>query len=201
MNLNRILSTLLVTLFAAEPALAHSVSARFGELYSGLLHPLTTLAHLVPWLAMGLLGGFLEVRRSRWILIAFPLSVSTGVLLASVLPASVWVEGLNLASFVIVGVLVVVGRQLSFAQFATLTALFGVSHGVANGVAGLGGSGLVLYTMGVAIAAYLTITLTTALSHVLLERFGWGHIAVRAAGSWIVAIGLVFGGFTLLAGT
>jgi hydrogenase/urease accessory protein HupE len=61
-----------------EQAAAHLVSTRFGELYSGLLHPLTTLQHLVPWLALGLLGGLQAPRTARWALLAFPLAVLAG---------------------------------------------------------------------------------------------------------------------------
>ncbi len=185
-------------LIASEPAAAHSVSARFGELYSGLLHPLTTLVHLVPWLALGLLGGFIEPLKSRWVLVAFPASVAAGGLLAAVLPASGWVEALNLASFVVLGALVVLGRKLGFTVFAGLTVVFGLSHGFANNATSLAGGALLLYTLGLAAAAYMLIALTTAFSHALLERTRWGNVAVRAAGSWIVAIGLVFGGYTLL---
>jgi len=73
--------------FAAE---AHLVSTRFGELYSGLLHPLTTLLHLVPWACLGLLAGLQRAETSRWVPLAFPLAapVLTRILSTNVvLPA------------------------------------------------------------------------------------------------------------------
>ena len=182
-----------------ETASAHLVSTRFGELYSGLLHPLTALQHLVPWLGLGLLGGLLGSRISKWVLLAFPLSVGVGALLAGPLPAATAVDYLNLLSFVLLGLLVAVAVRLNRPTFLTLTVVFGLSHGFANGSPDLAGWPLLLYAFGVLLAAYLLIAIATAVAEVVAQRATWGKIAIRAAGSWIVAIGLVFSGYSLMA--
>jgi hydrogenase/urease accessory protein HupE len=183
---------------ATKPALAHSVSARFGELYSGLLHPLTTLIHLVPWIALGLLAGVLETSKARSVLYAFPAAVAAGALTASVLPDFGWVQTVNVMSFVVLGALVVLSRDLSLATFGSLTVVFGITHGFANNATDLSGGPLLLYVAGIALSAYLTVVLTTAIAHFLKQRTRWGNVAIRAAGSWIIAIGVVFGGYTLV---
>lgn len=180
-------------------AWAHSVSTRFGELYSGILHPLTTLRHLIPWLGLGLLGGMLNARTSRWVLVAFPAAVGVGTLLAAVLPELFFVDYFNLSSFVIIGIAVALAITLNAPVFIGFATLIGVSHGYANGNPEISGGGAqILYVLGVTAAAYLVVAVTTGLANALSNRASWGGVAVRAAGSWIVAVGLVFGGFTLL---
>ncbi len=183
-----------------EPASAHLVSTRFGELYSGLIHPLTALQHLVPWLGLGLLGGLLGNRTSRWVLLTFPLSAGAGALLAGGLPATAAIDHVNLFSFIVLGLLVALSVRLNRPTFLGLTVIFGLSHGFANGTPDLSGVPLLLYAVGVLLAAYVLIAIATAVTQLVSQRAAWGTIAIRAAGSWIVAIGLVFGGYSLTAG-
>ncbi|MEL6302775.1 MAG: HupE/UreJ family protein [Pseudomonadota bacterium] len=186
-------------LVIAGPAAAHSVSARFGEIYSGMLHPVTTLLHLVPWIAMGLLAGCLGPKEARRALVGFPASVAAGALVAPMLPELPWVSFVNMCSFIALGALVVVSRGISSTLFWTCLVVFGVSHGYANNDALLVGWGLARYVLGLTIAAYVVITLVSAVSTQLLGQQVWGRVAIRAAGSWIVAIGVVFSGYTLMA--
>lgn len=183
-----------------ETASAHLVSTRFGELYSGLIHPLTALQHLVPWLGLGLLGGLLGSRRSKWVLLTFPLSVGIGVLLAGVLPAAAAIDYVNLFSFVVLGLLVALAARLNRPTFIGLAVIVGLSHGFANGTSDLSGGPLLLYACGVLLAAYLLIAIATAAAQLISQQPAWGKIAIRAAGSWIVAIGLVFSAYSLTAG-
>lgn len=188
-----------ILLLLPDSASAHLVSTRFGELYSGLLHPLLALQHIVPWFGLGLLGALASKQSSRWLLGAFPLAVFGGVLIGAQGPELAVITWLNIASFVVVGLLVVGNARLPFAALIGLSVLFGLSHGYANTAVGIGGNPLLLYTLGVGIAAYIIITLVTAGAHLLATRRQWGRVAVRAAGSWIVATGIVFGGFSMLA--
>lgn len=193
------LTALVYSLWAA-PASAHLVSTRFGELYSGMLHPLLALEHVVPWLGLGLLGGLVEQRSSRWALLVFPLCVLAGFLLAAFVPPSDVVAVTNLASFLILGTLVMLNLRLPHMVFLGIVVVVGLSHGFANGDTALTGNALMLYAGGVTLAAYLLVTLATACASAIADQPKWGAIAVRAAGSWIVAIGLVFGSFTMLGG-
>lgn len=179
-------------------ASAHLVSTRFGELYSGILHPLITLAHAVPWLGLGLLAGAQQALVARWVSAAFPLAVGLGAAVGGFLPESELVTYLNLASFLVLGLLVVFAVKLNRPLLLGVSALTGLSHGYANGTPGLTAGGAVLYVLGVAIAAYAVVTLMAGLAQWLRNRASWGHTAVRAAGSWIVAVGLIFGGFSLM---
>lgn len=177
---------------------AHLVSTRFGEYYAGLLHPVTTLTHLVPWLALGLLAGLQSAPQSRHTLLLFPLAVLLGSALGSLLPPQHWLDVINLLSFLLLGGLVLLARPLPVAAYCGLILATGISHGYANGMPELYGKNLGLYLAGVTTAAYLLVTVLTATSRQLITRPSWGIIAVRAGGSWIAAIGMMFLAFNVL---
>ena len=76
-----------------------------------------------------------------------------------------------------------------------LAAALGLLHGVMNGAelatAGLGVTGLV----GVLSVLFVVVSLLTAMV-ISLEK-PWMRIAVRVAGSWVVASGLLYLGWSL----
>lgn len=176
---------------------AHLVSTRFGELYSGLLHPLTALQHLVPWLALAFLGGLQDTRTARWALLVFPLSVCLGLLIGDIAPGLSFADNVNAASIIILGLLVAINKRLPLVQFVVLTVVIGSAQGYANAADDVQGYGAFLYACGVTLAAYLIVTLGAASSHSLTAGPAWGSVAVRTAGSWVAAIGLIYAGFLL----
>jgi hydrogenase/urease accessory protein HupE len=178
---------------------AHLVSTRFGEFYSGMLHPVTTLQHLLPWLALGLLGGLQAPTTARWALLTFPLGALIGVGLATVLPELPLVEPLNLLSFVVLGVLVALKLPLGLTLFLSLALMLGLTQGYANAAAGYPGFEGLLHATGVALSAYLVITLTAGSANALACGPTWGTVAVRATGSWIAAAGTMYAGYLLTA--
>ena len=198
MNRARWLPALAVAMLPAT-AEAHLVSARFGDFYTGFLHPLTALESLLPWVALGLLGGLQRGGLARWLLLAFPAGVAAGVLLATLWPGQAGIAGVNIASFVVVGALVLLAVRLSPSALLALAALLGVSHGYDNGLALPPAGNVLLYVGGVATAGYLVVALTAGAATALAATRPWGSIAVRAAGSWITAIGVMVAGLGLLA--
>jgi len=188
---------LLFCLLTPQWAHAHLVSTRFGEYYAGLLHPVITLSHLIPWLALALVAGLQNTASARTALPLFPLAVLAGAALGSTLPAQQWIAVINLISFLVLGGLVLAARPLPPRFFIALVMATGLSHGYANGMPELFGQGLVLYLAGVTCAAYLLVSILTAASHQLITQRSWGIIAVRAGGSWIAAIGFLYLAFTL----
>lgn len=181
-----------------HPALAHLVSARFGDFYGGMLHPLLSLESLLPWIALGFLAGMQDVRAGRWMLLAFPLAIALGA------AGSLWDAGIdepvtaaNLLSFVLIGGLVVLGQPIPSAILLFLGALLGLAQGWENGLAINADTNVGLFITGVTVAGYIAVTLVTAATATLLRRTDWARIAVRAAGSWITAIGLLVVGVKL----
>jgi len=97
------------------------------------------------------------------------------------------------ASFLLLGGLIAADRQLSDRAIVTLAALVGGLHGWLNGAdiaqAGLGPGGL----LGIGGAVFIVVALLSAM--VVSMRAGWGRVAIRVAGSWIAATGILLLGW------
>lgn len=193
-RLGRARALLAPLLAAPATAHAHLASTRLGDYYAGLLHPLTAFENLLPWLALGLLAGLHNGPAARWLLLVFPASVCMGAALSQLLPAVPGTSEFNLFSFVALGGLVALARPLPAAALLGLGALFGLAHGYGNGLALPPGGNLLLFVAGVTTAGYVAITLTTAATRAFVQERFWAAIAVRAAGSWIAAIGIMMVG-------
>jgi urease accessory protein len=181
---------LLLVLASAQPAAAHTLNSRFGDFYGGVLHPLTALEHALPILALGLLAGQQGERAARWLVLVFPLALLCGAVLAGVTPPFPSARLLNAASFVVLGLLVAAGWRLPLILLIALGAAFGLSHGYENGRAMAPDTSVHLFVMGVAAAGGLVTALVSAAT-IDLAPTPWSRVAVRIAGSWIAAIGIM----------
>lgn len=189
--------------FAAS-AHAHATVRGAGDLYAGLLHVLTALEHVLPFAALSLLSGQLGMKaQAQADLIVFPVALMIGAAAALWLPPLPGLAFFNMASAVLLGGLVAAAWPLPGAAFYGLVVVFGISHGFANGEAISGGINAYLFILGIGLAGLAVLAYGTLMVGYLLRRkAGWLHIAVRVAGSWIAAIGvlaLAIGGRTMLA--
>jgi urease accessory protein len=182
---------LLAGLVWADPAYAHSLSNSVGDFYGGILHPLTALEHVLPFLALGLLAGQQGARAARWTLLIFPLGLLLGTAFAAVDPPDYWVTPLNHLSFVVLGLLLAAAWRIPLALLLALGALIGLSHGYENGRDLTTGPGLFLFVPGVALVGFIITALASAATLALTARADWPRVAVRIAGSWIAAIGIM----------
>jgi hydrogenase/urease accessory protein HupE len=93
------------------------------------------------------------------------------------------------------GLLVALDRRLGCVVVATVAAALGLLHGALNGagLAQTGGDASLL--VGMAGAIFVLATLASA--GVLSLHRPWTRIAVRVAGSWIAATGLLMLGWLL----
>jgi hydrogenase/urease accessory protein HupE len=99
------------------------------------------------------------------------------------------------AWFLIVGGLLAADAKLSLRMTTALAALLGLYHGYLNG-AGLGlnfSSATAL--LGLIFAVFVLIALAAAF--VVQLQAAWARIAVRVAGSWIFASGLLLMGWAM----
>ncbi|MFO1393804.1 MAG: HupE/UreJ family protein [Steroidobacteraceae bacterium] len=189
------LVTALLAAFGCLPAEAHLNSTGMGPVYDGLSHFAMSPDDLVPVLALALLAGLRGADAARRALIALPAAWLTGCLLGMNAPAvhvgSAW-AALN---FLVLGGLVVADAKLSPRVLAALAVVLGLAHGYLNG-SGLGRSGQAFVAvLGLASAVFVTIALVSAF--VVRLRAHWARIAVRVAGSWIAASGLLMLGWAL----
>jgi len=175
----------------ASSACAHSGIKGIGDFYVGALHPLTAPEHVLTFLALGILAAQQSPRGERSVIV-FCLALALGAGLALAVPAPPGIGLVNLASALIVGALVALGKPLPRPLLVALAAVFGLSHGFANGVEITGGTRAWLFIPGMTIAALASIGYVMILVGWLLRRkAGWIAIAVRVAGSWIAAIGML----------
>ncbi len=195
--LNLTLAMLLLC-FAGE-AQAHLVSTRFGDFYTGILHPLTSLVHLLAWIGIGLLMGLQPTAASRWVVLIFPGGVLAGLVLARVIgfELDMW---MNLASIIVLGALIMLSLGLPRGVLFALAFVVGLSHGYANApFDAFAVQSFALYAFGVTLVAYALVTMLGGAVRGLSLHADWGSVAVRALGSWLAAVGLVYLGYNLWA--
>jgi hydrogenase/urease accessory protein HupE len=176
---------------AAAHARAHLVSTGYGGFYEGVAHLLLTPADRQTALGIGLLAGLRGPESARPALFAVSLGWLAGGLLGAAFTAAGELAGASALGLVVCGLLVASDARLPRAAVTVLAAAAGLLHGVANGATLVEPDLLVL--AGAAGACFVLVTLTAAATVSLRAR--WQRVAVRVAGSWIGAIGLLMLGW------
>jgi hydrogenase/urease accessory protein HupE len=106
------------------------------------------------------------------------------------LPNLTW---LGVASCLVLGLLVAADVKLPPIAVASLATAYGGLHGLLNGaaLASIGAGPATL--LGIALTVLVLVLLTTAAIAPL--RALWARIAVRVAGSWVAAVGMLMLGW------
>lgn len=179
----------------SSPAGAHLVTTGLGPYYDGATHLLQSADDLLPALCLALLAGLNGKAAARRALFLLPAAWWLAGL-AGYAMRSAPLPGLVAAlSLLAAGLLTALDLRLSEPSVAGLAALLGGLHGWSNGAAlaadgreaqGLAGTALALFVL-VALVAAGTVT---------IRRPGL-RVAVRVAGSWGAAIGLLMLGWAL----
>jgi urease accessory protein len=179
----------------AAPAEAHLNSTGMGPIYDGLVHFLTSLEDLVPVLALALLAGLRGPSYGRRALFVLPSAWLLGGFLGLTTPATNGNAVLSSMWFLLLGGLLAADAKLSLGVATALVALLGLHHGYLNG-AGMGESGTAaVVLLGLASAVFVLVALSAAF--VVRLRAEWARIAVRVAGSWIAASGILMFGWAM----
>ncbi len=179
-------------------AQAHGWGGGHSPVYSGFMHIITNPAYLLPLAAIALLasrGGRRRVLLSQFL-------VAAGVVLGT---------GAGLAGFVWHGVIIANRLFLILAGLLVAAALpvpRMVLPGIALGGALLSGHELLVTDppAGHAVLFYSGAVLGAMAAHgavgavTLLSDAPWTRVAVRIAGSWIAAIGVIYAGLLFLPG-
>jgi len=119
-------------LLAAGSTYAHSAARGAADFYAGALHALTALEHLLPFLALGMLAGQ-QGRKAQPVLLVFCLALAAGATAAIWIPPHPYVGLLNIFSAILFGGLVAASWSLPMVLCYGIAAVFGLSHGFANG--------------------------------------------------------------------
>jgi urease accessory protein len=176
-------------------AQAHLASTGLGPVYDGISHLLLSLDDLLPLLAMALLAGLSGPLAGRRVLFALPLAWLLGGLLGFQLEAPglpAWTGSLWL---LLLGVLVAADLRLAWPIVAGLAAALGLVQGGLNGAGVASAGGEVIALLGIAGAAFVLTAWASA--SVVALRAPWSRVAVRVAGSWVAATGLLMLGWSL----
>jgi urease accessory protein len=174
---------------AATPALAHSVSKRFGDFYGGMLHPLTALEHLLPILGLSLLAGQQGPRDARCVLLLFPAGLLAGAVFAGYVEPVWFIIWFNRLSFIAVGLLVAAATRLPLSVLGTTAFVLGLSHGVENTADVAPSIAMHLFVPGAVVTGIAMVAIFAAIAVSLAVP--WQRIAIRVLGSWIAAIGIL----------
>ena len=183
----------LTVLLAPGDAHAHLVNTGFGPFYDGLSHLLLTPEDLLPVLALALLAGLSGPRFGRGVLFTLPVCWLVGGLAGLQQPMEISLPVVTTLSFLVLGGLVAADRKLPFVLVVGLGALLGFGHGYLNGTAMSEAQLGVVGLIGVGCAVFVIMSLAAAF--IVTIRADWARIAVRVAGSWIAAIGLLLLGW------
>jgi urease accessory protein len=180
--------TLLIVLLVAPAAAAHPIKG-VGDFYAGVLHPLTVLEFLLPWIALALFAGQQGRKAALLTLGIFPLALVSGGVLALIVPLPTWVEAVNLAIIPILGVAVASALSCPSVVTVLLVTVIGLLHGLANGAEITGTISPWRFIPGLAAVAVLVIAYGVGIVRSLKKP--WTRIAVRVVGSWIAAAGIM----------
>jgi urease accessory protein len=172
-------------------ASAHSAVKGSSDFYAGFIHPLTALEHVLPFVALGLLAGQ-QGRRGQPAVLAFSLSLMAGAISALPTGPMPYVGLVNILSSVLLGILLAAAWRLPMQLLYAIAIAFGLSHGFANGTAITGDIHPYLFIPGVGLAGLIVTAYGMISADFLLrQKAAWMHIAIRVAGSWIAAIGIL----------
>ena len=179
----------------AAPAEAHLNSTGMGPIYDGLMHFLTSPEDLVPVLALALLAGLRGAAYGRRALFTIPAAWLLGGLIGLTAAAANPHPFVAAAWFLLLGGLLAADAKLSLRATTALAALLGLYHGYLNG-SGMGQVGsAAVALLGLVFAVFVLVAFAAAF--VIRLRAHWARIAVRVAGSWIAASGLLMLGWAM----
>lgn len=174
-------------------AAAHLVTTGMGPVYDGIGHLLSTPEDLVPVLALALYAGLRGAVTGRRAMFLLPLAWFVGGIAGSALNI-VPAFPIPAISFLVFGGLIAADLCMPAYAVTVLVILIGLVHGFLNGAALKDGPGT-LGLLGIMTMLFIIVTLVSAFVASLKKQ--WARIAVRVAGSWIAATGLLMFGWAL----
>lgn len=177
----------------STPARAHLVETGFGAFYDGIAHIALTPSDLLVVVALALLAGQRGTRAARWALLALPVTWLVGGVVGASLSAGAALPLLTTLTFGVAGALIALNVKLPAAGVALLAVAAGLIHGFVNGGTMVPGGAGPLALAGAVTAAFWLFAVLAA--QVATLRVGWPQIAVRVAGSWLAAAGILMLGW------
>ena len=184
-------AVLMITLlFTPEIGEAHIVKGEAISFWSGILHPISGLDHILAMVAVGMWGAQLG-RPAIWVLpVTFPLVMAVGGFLGLIGLSLPGAEIGIAMSGVILGAAVLTVFRAPLWIVAVVVGVFGLFHGQAHGAEMPSGRNPMLYSMGFVLATGLLHASGIVVG--LMRRWRWGQYVIRAAGAGVLAGGVFF---------
>jgi urease accessory protein len=181
---------------AAPSAGAHLVSTGFGPFDDGLTHLFVTPEDLLPVIALAFLAGLRGPRFGRAVLFVLPIAWLVGSAFGLLLGSPITLPLPEAILTIALGMLLATDRRLPITSVGGLANLLGLLHGFLNGSElPKTPSSSQIFAAGLGAALFITVSLLAG--QAASVQLPWARIAIRVAGSWIVAIGLLMLGWTL----
>ena len=183
-----------VTMAVAPSAQAHLMNTGFGPFYDGLTHLFVSPEDLLPVIALALLAGLRGPRFGRSVLFVLPVAWLVGSTTGAWIAPQLSLPRLEIILTIGLGALLAADCPLPLAFVAALAILLGLLRGILNGseLAKTGSSGQMV-AVGVAVGLFVSVSLLAG--QAASVRVRWARVALRVAGSWIAAIGLLMLGW------
>jgi hypothetical protein len=174
------------------PASAHLVSTGLGPVYDGISHFALTPEEVLPMAALALFAGLRGPVHARRVLFVVPV-VWLAACLAAIAPRAEYSPIVSGLALLALGMLLAIDAKVSPNVTAVIAVVLGVALGSFYGASSDANAPGLLGTVG---AAGLVFVLLALLSSVSLPlRRPSARIAVRVAGSWTAALGLLLVGW------
>ena len=185
----------LALLCRSGPAHAHLMTTGVGPFYDGALHVLASVDQLLPLLALCLLAGLRGKACGRAILFGLPPALLAGAAVGRWGPPLPFIGLASTLLLLALGGLVAADAHLPRRSVIITAAGCGLLIGYANGAAMAEARLGVVSLLGIAAAGFVAAALVPAF--VVSLRQAWMRIAVRVAGSWIAALGMLMAAWSV----
>jgi urease accessory protein len=187
---------LAIALMAAPSAHAHLMNTGFGPFSDGLTHLFVTPEDLLPVIALALTAGLRGPRFGRAVLFALPAAWLVGSAVGLLLAPPITLPVAEIIVTIALGVLLAADRPLPLTLVTCLAILLGLFHGILNG-SELPKQSFSSQISAAGVSAALFVAVSLLAGQAASIRVLWVRVAVRVAGSWIVAIGLLMLGWAM----
>jgi hydrogenase/urease accessory protein HupE len=172
---------------------AHLVTTGLGPVYDGMEHTLLSPEEWIMIAGLAFLAGLSGPATGRAVLFSLPCAWLAGGYAGHFIQQTIpsLVPALTL---LIVGALVAADLKAVRNFVVLLAGVLGFFQGYINGVSFGAANGITLILLGTSIVAFAIVALGAGL---VVGVQGWRRIAVRVAGSWMAAIGILLAGWTI----
>lgn len=177
---------------AASPALAHEDQViRLGSFWGGVLHPVLGLDHFLAMVSVGIVSAQIGGRAIWTVPATFVAMMGVGYLLGRTdLGLGEGVEWGILASVIVLGTLIAIGRAVPLGAVYAGVGLFALFHGYAHGAETPSVANAGVYAVGF-LSGTAAIHLLGVLIGAIAERYERGPIVLRVIGALIALLGLL----------